>query len=379
MHRFPSNDIIHLVGETPRYDLAESLGPNLHLRDLLDDAALGELADLALGYSTAEGDPALRAEIARQHGVTADDVVITAGGMQALFVLAFTLCGTGTEAVAATPLFPLARHALEAVGTEVRPLPLRFEAGYQPDLAELRRLLSPRTQLVSLASPQNPSGVAIPLATLREIVSLMNELAPQAYLLVDETYRDASYGNSPAATSALELGPRVVSTASLSKCHGAPGLRIGWAITRDAALRRELVTAKFNTTIACGAVDEALALKLLHRSGPLLAERSAQLGHNLAITERWVASEAASVDWVRPDAGALCCVRLKPSAFDEAAVERFHAALRARGVRVGDGRWFGESARVFRLGFGLLPPGELSEALAGVSAALHQATGQAVR
>jgi len=373
MHRFPSNDIIHLVGETPRFDLAESLGPNLQLRDLLDDAALSELAELSLGYSTAEGDAALRAEIARLHGVAADDIVITTGGMQALFVLAFTLCGTGTEAVAAAPLFPLARHSLEAVGTEVRPLTLRFDTGYQPELAELRRLLSPRTRLVSLASPQNPSGVAIPLATLREVVALMSELAPQAYLLVDETYRDAPYGDSPAAASALELGPRVVSTASLSKCHGAPGLRIGWAITRDAALRRALVTAKFNTTIACGAVDEALALKLLRRSGPLLTERSAQLGRNLAITARWVDNEAILVDWVRPDAGALCCVRLKPSVFDDAAVDRFHAALPKQGVRVGDGRWFGESARVFRLGFGLLPAAELSEALAGVSAALRQA------
>ena len=373
MTRFAPNDIIHLVGDAPRYDLAESLGPNLRLSDVLDADALRELAGLSLGYGTAEGSAELRAQIAAAHGVQSDDVVVTAGGMQALFLLAFTLCGPGTEAVAATPLFPLARNALQAVDTEVRPLPLRFDADYQPDLAELRRLLSPRTRLVSLASPQNPSGVAIPLATLRQIVALLAECAPDAFLLVDETYRDAAYGDTPAVASALELGPRVVSTASLSKCHGAPGLRIGWAITRDVELRRQLVTAKFNTTIACGAVDEELARRLLSRSGALLAERGAQLAHHLALVERWVQSEAAQVDWVRPDAGALCCVRLKPAVFDDAAVERFHAALPAQGVRVGDGRWFGESARVFRLGFGLLPAAELSEALADVSAALRLA------
>ena len=375
MNRFPPNDIIHLVGEAPRYDLAESLGPNLQLSDVLDAQALSELASLSLGYGTAEGDVALRAQIAQAHGVGPDDVVVTAGGMQALFLLAFTLCGPGTEAVAAAPLFPLARNALQAVGTQVRPLPLSFDAGYQPDLDELRRLLSPKTRLVSLASPQNPSGVAIPLHTLRRVVALMAEHAPQAFLLVDETYRDAAYGDGPAATSALELGERVVSTASLSKCHGAPGLRIGWVITRDAALRAQLVTAKFNTTIACGNVDEALALRLLRRSDAPLAERGAHLAHNLAIVQAWVQREAGFVDWVRPDAGALCCVRLKPAVFDDAAVGRFHAALPGHGVRVGDGRWFGETARVFRLGFGLLPPAELGEALAGVSAALRQALG----
>jgi hypothetical protein len=295
--------------------------------------------------------------------------------MQALFLLAFTLCGPGTEAVAATPLFPLARHALEAVGTEVRPLALTFDAGYQPDLSQLQGLLSPRTRLVSLASPQNPSGVAIPLATLRQIAALMAEHAPQAWLLVDETYRDAPYGNAPPATSALELGPRVVSTASLSKCHGAPGLRIGWAITRDADLRAQLVTAKFNTTIACGNLEEVLALRLLRQGGPLLAGRRTHMARNLALTEAWVQREAEFVEWVRPDAGALCCVRLKPAVFGEAAVGRFHAALPAQGVRVGDGRWFGESARVFRLGFGLLQERELGEALQGVSAALRQALG----
>src|SRR5262249_7914909 len=147
----------------------------------------------------------------------------------------------------------------------------------------LRSLLSPNTRLVSLASPQNPSGVAIPLPTLRRIVALMAEHAPQAFLLVDETYRDAAYGGASAAASALELGERVVSTASLSKCHGAPGLRIGWVITHHAELRAQLVTAKFNTTIACGNVDEALALKLLRRGDALLAERGAHLAHNLTL------------------------------------------------------------------------------------------------
>lgn len=373
MNRFPPNDIIHLVGDAPRYDLAESLGPNLRLADLLDEQALSGLADLPLGYGTAEGDAALRAEIARSHGVSADDVVVTTGGMQALFALAFTLCGAGTDAVVATPLFPLARNALVAVGTEARPLALHFDNGYQPDLAELQRLLSPRTRLVSLASPQNPSGVAIPLATLRRIVAMLAEHAPQAWLLVDETYRDATYGGAAAAASALELGPRVVSTASLSKCHGAPGLRIGWAITRDPALRQQLVTAKFNTSISCGVLDEAIATRLLRRSGPLLAERGRPLAQNLALVERWVADESDRVDWVRPDAGALCCVRLKPSVFNDAAVDRFHAALPAQGVRVGDGRWFGESARVFRLGFGLLSAQPLGEALASLSAALRLA------
>src|SRR5215472_19045367 len=173
MNRFPENDIISLVGAAPRYELGESTGPDLRLNDLLDADALG---GLPLGYGTAAGDPKLRAAIATTHGTAPDDVVVTAGGMHALFLLAFVLCQRGDETVIATPCFPLARNALEAVGAKIRTLPLLFDQGYQLDPRDLRAALSPRTRLVSLASPQNPSGVAIPPLALRETVALMRQI-----------------------------------------------------------------------------------------------------------------------------------------------------------------------------------------------------------
>lgn len=367
MARFPRNEIISLVGEAPRFDLAESVGPSLHVGELLN----ADLAGLPLGYGSAAGDVALRRAIALGHGVDADEVLVTVGGMHALFLLAFTLCERGDEAIVASPVFPLARNALTAVGATTHTLPFSFDHGYQPDLAELRRLLSPQTKLVSLASPQNPSGVVIHPQTLREIVALMQAQAPQAWLVLDETYREASYGNEPLAPSAIQLGPQIVAVASLSKCHGAAGLRIGWAITRNAALREQLVTAKFSTVISCSPLDEALAVQVLNQREGILGERRQRLAENRALTEDWVQRHATQVEWVRPDAGALCCVRLKPEAFDDAAVERFYAALAGHGVRVAPGPWFGEAARVFRLGFGLLPGHELRQALEGLSAALR--------
>ncbi len=200
----------------------------------------------------------------------------------------------------------------------------------------------------------------------------MHERCPYAFLIVDETYREAAYGDDAIASSALALSPRVISTASLSKCHGAPGLRIGWAITRNAALREQLVLGKFATVISNSLVDEALALRVLQDRERILGERRGRLAEGLARTETWVKENARLVEWVRPDAGALCCVRLKPSAFDDAAVAHFYAAMNQHGVRVGNGAWFGEDARVFRLGFGLLTPDELSAGLKALSAALRQ-------
>jgi len=382
MARFLESEIISLVGAAPRYDLSESLGPDIRLAELLqpsvaadDDASqdLSDLGELALGYGSAEGNPKLREAVARLHGVSPEDIVLTIGSMHALFLIAFIVCDGGSDAVAITPLFPPARNVLEAVGAKVRVLSLGFDSGYRPDLAELRGLLSPQTRLVSLASPQNPSGVAIAAEDLRMLLGMMKEICPDAYLLVDETYRVAAFGDATeVAAGALALGTRVISAASLSKCHGAPGLRLGWAITRDPALRRQLVLGKFNTVISCSPVDEALALKVFEDSDRFVGERRGLRTEGLAITADWVRENSGFVEWVRPDAGAFCCVRLKPHLYDDAAVGRFYAALANKGVRVANGAWFGDEPRVFRLGFGLLAMSELRVALRLVAEALKQ-------
>jgi aspartate/methionine/tyrosine aminotransferase len=373
MARFAKTDIVSLVGASPRYDLGESVGSDLRLGEVLDPSLSGDLGDLGLGYGSAQGDPRLRALIADAHGVSGDDVVVTVGGMHALFLVAFTLCDRGDEAVTASPMFPLARNVLETVGANVRTVSLTFDRGYRLDPDEIAHHLSSRTRLVSLAFPQNPSGVACPPDDVRAIVAAIERRSPRAYLLLDETYREAVYGDDVVAPSAAGWSERIVSCASLSKCHGAPGLRLGWAIARDPGLREELVIAKFNTVISCSSLDEAVALRVLRDRDRIIGERRKRLAEGLARTKTWVREHEGFVEWVRPDAGALCCVRLRPSRFDDDAVGRFYTGLAREGVRVASGTWFGDDARVFRLGFGRLTTSDLEIALGHLSAALRRA------
>lgn len=373
MMRFPANEIIATIGQAPRYDLSSSIGPNLTVGELLDVSGQPSLGHLPLGYATAAGDPRLRSAVAAAHGVDPEDVVITVGGMHALFLIAFILCGPGDEVVTTSPSFPLARNALEAVGAKIRTEPLSFDDGYRLDTADLLRHLSPQTKLVSLASPQNPSGVAIPMSALREVLDAMGRRCPSAYLLVDETYREAAHGDNPTGDTALALGPKILSIASLSKCHGAPGLRLGWAIACDPELREQLVLGKYNTVVSCSPLDEALALRVLEERTRIMPGRRRHLAAALTLTDGWIRENAHFVDWIRPDSGSICCVRLKPSIFDEAGVRRFYDHLTDRGIRVGSGTWFGEEPRVFRLGFGFLSTADLRDALEGIAAVLRQA------
>jgi aspartate/methionine/tyrosine aminotransferase len=371
MSRFAPNDIISLVDDNPRFDLGGSYGPNLVLDELLDAGTIAELGKTALGYRSAPGDAELRATVAHINGVAADDVVITIGGMHALFLLAFVLCARGDEAVVTTPIFPPVFGALEAIGATVRALALSFDRGYRFDPSELGSLLTEKTKLVCLASPQNPSGVAIPFDALAEIVAMMRERAPHAYLLVDDEYREAAYGDDPIARSALALGPRVVTAASLSKCHGAPGLRLGWAIAQDPQIREQLVRGKFNTVVSAPAIEELLALRVLALRDRILGERRRILATCLEKTQQFVERNTDLIEWVRPDAGAICCIRLRRERFDDAAVERFYASLPKIGVRLSKGTWFGEEARVFRVGFAHLELPELDAAYDVLTGALN--------
>ena len=373
MSRFTKNEILTLIDESPLYDLGGSYGPNLRLEELLDESGTAELLRMALGYGTAPGDLRLRQAIAEMQGVSAEDVVITIGGMQALFLLAFILCNRGDVAVTTTPTFPPTLAALNAVGADVRALPLSFENRYHFKAEDLAPLLSEKTAIVVLTSPQNPSGVAIPIETIREMVALMERACPNAYLVIDDTYRLAAFADDPVQPSAAAMSPRVVTTASLSKCHGAPGVRLGWAITQDRVLHEQLVVGKFNTVVSCPPIEEALGLRVLQQSDRILRDRRELLAACLAMTEQWVKSNEQLVEWVRPDAGAICCVRLRPDVYDDRAVDRFYESLASRGVRVSDGVWFGETRRVFRLGFAHLPLPDLDAALSALSASLASA------
>jgi aspartate/methionine/tyrosine aminotransferase len=365
-----------LVDRPVRFDLAESTCPSLRLGDLLTPAVLARLADEEIGYGTTEGDPELRALIAADAGVRPDQVLVTAGASSALFLVTFSVCGPGDHAVLLAPYFPPTRAVLDALGVRTSTVGLAFDRGYRLDeqaLEAVAAALTPSTRLVALASPQNPSGVRFTEPQLRRLVQRMNALSPRAVLLVDETYRESTYRGEAAPASAAGLGRSVVTCSSLSKAHGAPGLRVGWLTATDPTLRERLRAAKFNTSVCCSGVDEALAVEVLRRRTEVLADRSTLLTATVDILARWARAHADVVEFLPPDGGAMCCLRLRADRVDDTAVARFYAALAEREVRVAPGTWFAEPDRVFRIGFGHLPENSFRVALGRVGEVLSGA------
>lgn len=360
---FPTSPMTSLVDRPVRYDLAESTCPPLRLGDLGDPTAL---TDLTLGYGTSRGDAELRALIGSEAGVDADQVLVTVGAVEAMFLLAQDRCHG--RVLLASPCFPPARQVPEGLGARVDTVSLRFDDGYRLPLDRIAAALGADTELVSLASPQNPSGVRFTDRELRDLLAAVEQRAPRALVLVDETYRESAYGDDPVPGSAATLSPRVVTCSSLSKALGAPGLRVGWLVTSDPGLYERLRNAKFLTTIGCSVADEHLGARALRNRAEILAPRATMLRHALDELESWIVDQP--LDMVRPDGGALCCLRLRPDRFPDDAVSTFYARLAQLDTRVAPGSWFGEHDRVFRLGFGHLHARDFAEALGRLGDAL---------
>jgi aspartate/methionine/tyrosine aminotransferase len=372
--RFPYNDIISLLDVNRPFNLAESTSQDLSLGQLLDLPGLENIRELKLGYSKSAGATDLREAVASACKVPVERVIATQGTALGLFLLTFEVCRPGDEAVLATPCFPPSRDSLLGAGAVVREVKLSFENGYRLDLERIEAKLTPNTKLISIASPQNPTGVQTSRADIETLLALMERLCPQALLFIDETYREATYGDDPVVDSFANLNPRIVTGASVSKALGAPGLRTGWLTIADAGLRSRLMVAKMNTVISGSVLDETLAAALLRNREAILTPRRRLLADALKELATWCRGEDQRIEWIPPNAGALCCLRLRSDVFGDSAVARFWSLLPRHDLQLGSGTWFGESSRVCRLGFGYLPPERLSPALAALSSALDAAT-----
>ncbi len=168
-----------------RRNLAESSVSDAALADVGPGLGL-ELGGLVLQYGDHLGLPELRETIAADAaGAVADDVIVTPGAVAALFIIHTSLLEPGDHIVVARPNYATNVETPRAIGADVTYLDLSFEEGWSVDPARIAALMTPRTKLISLTTPHNPTGTTLDEGTLREVIALAETRG--ARLLLDET------------------------------------------------------------------------------------------------------------------------------------------------------------------------------------------------
>jgi aspartate/methionine/tyrosine aminotransferase len=199
------------------------------------EAAKQALDAGATHYGPAAGLPELREAIAKHVAetrgvhVSPEEVVVTPGAKPIMFFTIMALVGEGDEAIYPNPGFPIYESVINFVGGVPVPIPLREETGFGFDLAELERRLSPRTKLIIVNSPQNPTGGVLERAQLERIAALAGER--DIPVLSDEIYRQFLYDGE--FTSILGMGDmrsRTILLDGFSKSYAMTGWRLGYGV-----------------------------------------------------------------------------------------------------------------------------------------------------
>jgi len=324
----------------------ETLSVGELLRLAGGDAA--ELLDLRLSYAESQGHPALRAAVAALYeSVDPAEVVMLGAPEEGIYLTMRALLNPGDRAVVLTPAYDSLLNLVEHVaGAAVRWPIQAISDGWALDLDELDRLLTPDTRLVVVNFPHNPTGYLPGAAEFAALIDRVRQSG--AWLLCDEMYRGLERERAARLPSAVDLYEQAIVLSGLSKAHGLPGLRTGWLIVRDPAVREAVINWKHYTTICAAVPSEALATIAL-RIGETLIDRSrTTIAANLETAEAFIARRPALFTWRPPRAGSVALVGLNvPS-----ATAYCHALARDAGVLLLPGPCLGADDHSVRFGFG---------------------------
>jgi aspartate/methionine/tyrosine aminotransferase len=357
--RFDAPYVQWATVRTPaRFDLAGS-----SVRACTIDDLEGARDAIALTGGNDEGYPPLINAIGAQYGVPPAHVTTAQGASGANFLVCAALLDSGDEVVVERPGYDAFAGAAHLLGARTTVFDRDFNAGFALDPERVSRVITPRTRLIIITSPNNPTGVVSSPEALDEVGRIA--AANGAHVLVDEVYLDAARG--PDAGALVRTNARrddhFISTSSLNKSYGLSGLRAGWILSSPAIadrLRRVRDLIHGSPPI----VTDRLAALAFSQIDRLIARSRALLDENGAIVRGFLESRP-ELEWIDPGGGTVVFPRIAGVTDSRRFVEQL---LIQRETAVVPGHFFGAPAH-FRLGFGG-PSATLRSGLEAIAAAL---------
>jgi aspartate aminotransferase len=263
-------DIIHLEIGQPDFDTY----PNISL------AGIRAIASGKTGYNPPAGIPPLREALAedasRRRGVAIapEEVVVAPGAKPMLFLPLLALLESGDEVIYPDPGFPAYEASIRVAGARPVPLPLVEEQGFDLDLEALNARVGPRTRMIILNSPANPTGGVLSLETLEHVAQIARR--QDCWVMSDEIYSRLVYGSKAHSILALpDMAQRTIVVDGFSKTYAMTGWRLGFGIMPKALAEKMgmLLTHSVGCTATftqhagieaiCGPQDQAEAVRVV--------------------------------------------------------------------------------------------------------------------
>ncbi len=188
------------------------------------------------GYSNGRGEPGLLAALStrytRRTGRTIgpNQIICLPGTQTALYAALLTLVGLGDEVLVGDPMYATYEGVIASTGATMVAVPLRPETGFRMQVADVAARITPRSRVLFLNTPHNPTGAVL----TRDEVQALGQLARKhdLWILSDEVYEELIFdgGSFASPLDEADLAERTIVVSSISKSHAAPGFRSGWCV-----------------------------------------------------------------------------------------------------------------------------------------------------
>ena len=299
------------AAEPPECFIGFSLARSPRLKDFLRDLD----PDLSLDWNGKSflGLPSLRQRVLDQAGLALplDSVLITAGAAEANYLLFRQLLTAGDEIVTETPGWPQAGVMAKAIGARLVEVARAEGGGWWLDPEAVARAVTPKTRMIFLTNPNNPTGRLIPEDDLRAVADLAERHG--IWLVVDEVYAGLEWAG-PRPPSIAGMTRFGITTGSVSKALGLQGLRTGWMICQSPEVIRDAMILRENGSEIMNVLGEHIAEVALRpdRLASALGRAREEGRATLELLDSFVAGESR-LTWHRPEAGLIGLARLEGS------------------------------------------------------------------
>ncbi len=253
--------------------------PDFDTPDAIKAAAIEAITHNDTHYTSAAGTLPLRRRIARklreENGIEVgeDGIIVTPGAKPALYQAMMCFLEEGDECLVLTPAYPSYRSGILMAGADYVPVPLRFEDGFRVTREMLEQKLTPRSKMLIVCNPYNPTGHVLSPEEIRAIADFVRE--HELLLVSDEIYEKLIYdGRKHYSFAAIpEIRDQVITLNGLSKSAAMTGWRIGYSASSPALTRVMLklqqntvnCTASFTQSAAIPAFDCAEEMAAMQR------------------------------------------------------------------------------------------------------------------
>ena len=269
-----------------KYNLTDTCVDCLSLSELENLIGPIDLNNIKLDYGPIAGSIKLRKEIAKLYrNQDIATITTTIGAINANELVMMELLEKGDRVIAITPSYQQIYSFPQSLGCQVDLIELKEEDHWQFDIEKFKSLSTPstpKTKLVTLISPNNPTGTYIEPEVMKEIISICKK--NNIYILVDEVYRDRN------SMSFNDIDSDVIVTSSLSKIYSCAGVRMGW-IKGPASFIEKINYRRDYHVICNGPLNDEIAYQVLKNKEKILGRSEAIIKENKDYLRKWLEKE----------------------------------------------------------------------------------------